>query len=714
MHIRWGQALLLFSIPITTFALQQPAGFDHFSLQHGLSQNSVTCVLQDRQGFLWIGTTDGLNRYDGNGFAVFRRNPHDTSSIADNCILSICADPGGDIWLGTYNAGLIRYAVQENRFIRCRSIDPFLESGKTGITAIHIDSSGFVWIGSYGTRLLRYNPRSSLCTSYTYADTTLNACINVIAEDSSGILWLGTNGEGLLAFNVEARLFRSYRYNEQDPLGLCGDFVYALSVDRRGHLWIGTEAGLCHLEEGRFQTYRNDALNGNSLSSNHVTAITEDYDGRIWIGTADRGLNCLDPSARTFVAYHYTPEEYRSLNSNAISCVARDRSGVIWIGTFGGGINKLVQSNVPGYLPPLVITSVKVSGHDIAPPHALSMTEQITLSYPGNSFSCEFALLDFRSPEANQYAYMLEGADRGWVKSGTQRFAQYTNLDDGEYTLRIKGANADGLWNEAGRTLRISVLPPFWRQWWFSPLSGAVILLCLAMVHRYRVSRLLEIERTRNRIARDLHDEVGSTLSSISYFADAIRRDAEVADASNTGRLLALISESSVSARDAMSDIVWAIDPSNDCWEKVAAKLRRFASDLFESKGIAYSIHIPATAPFTFPSIEHRRNFWLLFKEMVTNAAKHSQCTTVQIDLSVDNQSYHMLIVDNGIGFDPAGVSPGNGLNNMQTRAGILGANLHLQTSPEQGTRWELNYRPPDKTHGYVMTLRERFVKIFR
>ncbi len=704
MRIRRRQTLLIVLILHGASAFAQAVTFEHFTLQHGISQSSVTSVLQDRQGFLWVGTTDGLNRYDGNAFTIFRRNRHDTTSIADNCILSMCEDPGGDIWLGTYNGGLIRYINREHRFIRCRAIDPYMEEGKDGITAIHIDAAGILWIGTNGTRLVRFDTRSGQTSAYAYADESTNTNINAIAEDTSGVIWLGTNGGGLHAFNKHSRLFRTHRHESNNPRSLPADFIYALCVDRKGRLWIGTEGGLCRLEEGRFQSYKYDALIWNSLSSNHITAIFEDSRGRLWIGTADQGLNSFDQAERKFVAYRHDPEDDRSLNCNAICCIAQDRSGILWIGTFGGGINKLVQARFANYsdafqpdsmhdntyVAPLVITSFKVFGNEIVLPQALSVTEQITLSFPENSFSCEFAALDYTSPERNQYAYMLEGVDHNWVKSGTRRYASYANLDDGDYTLRVIGTNSDGLWNDAGRSLRIRIVPPYWNRWWFSLAGFAIVLSILTILYRYRVSRLLEIERTRNRIARDLHDEVGSTLSSISYFAEAIRQDAGIANAPNTSRLLSLISESSSSAKDAMSDIVWAIDPSNDCWEKVAAKLRRFASDLFESKGIAYEIHIPATAPFTFPTIEHRRNFWLLFKEMVTNAARHSQCANVHIDLSVDGQSYCLVVVDNGIGFDPGVVFNGNGLRNMHARAELLGASLNLLTSPGHGTRWEL------------------------
>lgn len=517
----------------------------------------------------------------------------------------------------------------------------------------------------------------------------------------------------MYAFDRQTQRLRTYRHDEHNPVSLCDDYVHALSVDRQGHLWIGTGDGFAHMENEQCRTYRSDRPNDHSLSSNHVTAIAQDSRGRVWIGTADQGLNCFDPTGEDFVAYLCDPDDHRSLNNNTISSITRDRSGVLWVGTFGGGINKLVQTKDTSHIPSPVFTSFTVSGRSIALPQTLSTTEQITLSYPDDSFSCEFSVLDFTSPITRQYAYMLEGVDRDWVRSGTQRSAHYANLDDGDYTLRIISRQSDGIWDETGRTLHITVVPPFWKRWWFSLASAATGLLCLSLLYRYRVSRLLEMERTRNRIARDLHDEVGSTLSSISYFADAIRGETAFPHASNTGKLLSLISESSLSARDAMSDIVWAIDPSNDCWEKVAAKLRRFSSDLLESKGIAYSIHIPPTAPYTFPSIEHRRNFWLLFKEMVCNAARHAQCTKVAIDLSVDNTSYCLVVADNGLGFDPEIPSGGNGIGNMRVRAAFLEASLELRTSPGQGTRWQLQHQPSRQSEGYVAILRRTLARLF-
>lgn len=223
----------------------------------------------------------------------------------------------------------------------------------------------------------------------------------------------------------------------------------------------------------------------------------------------------------------------------------------------------------------------------------------------------------------------------------------------------------------------------------------AVTVGIMYAIYRYRVNKLLAIELTRNRIARDLHDDMAATLGGIAYFAQAIRDETMNNVTSSSERFLSLIQESTAELQESMSDIIWSINPENDDWERVLAKFRRYASDLFDSKNIKYKIDIPDTTRLRPLGMEQRRNFWLIYREMVTNVVRHSECSEASVEITVINSRVlRMRISDNGKGFDPSAPTGRNGNRNIRSRSDELHAQLALTTAPGAGTTWELVFAP--------------------
>jgi signal transduction histidine kinase len=339
------------------------------------------------------------------------------------------------------------------------------------------------------------------------------------------------------------------------------------------------------------------------------------------------------------------------------------------------------------------------------------------LSYDENFLAFEFAALDFVEPRKNEYAYILEGLEHAWVHARTRRYVSYANLPQGDYVFRIKGSNNDGIWNEQGTTLGFTISPPPWKTWW--AYTSYVLILVLGGLgwRQYEINAIrrrereqaaireaqlkaemaeqqkeLEKQQTRMQIARDLHDDIGGTLSSITFFAQALS-ESQPSGTNGGNKFLSLIAESSAHAKEAMSDIIWSINPLNDSWDNIASKFRRYASELFESKGIAHSIEMPERDLSVNFDPERRRQFWLLFKEIVTNAAKHSRCTEVQVRLTVREGQIKLTVSDNGSGFDSVNPPPGHGLKNIEARVQLLAAKVGLKTTPGEGTRWEITFR---------------------
>jgi len=321
--------------------------FDHLSLEHGLSQSVVTTMLQDSKGFMWFGTQDGLNRYDGYDFKVYKNDPEDPNSLSINYILSLLEDSEGNLWVGTNGGGLNRFDRDLDAFTRFVSeSDDSKGLSSNFVNAIYEDSNGNLWIGT-GAGLNRFNRETNDFTHYLNDPEDPQSIsgneITAIFEDSEGTLWIGTDDSGLNRFDREAETFTSYKNDKDDSYSISGDSINAFLEDRLGNLWIATQDGglnKLNRETAQFERYQNEPDNPNSLSYNMVSSIIEDKRGLIWIGTNGSGVNLFDPTNGQFAHLHHDSNNPFSLSNEQIFSIYEDQSGVLWFGTFGGGLNK--------------------------------------------------------------------------------------------------------------------------------------------------------------------------------------------------------------------------------------------------------------------------------------------------------------------------------------------------------------------------------------
>jgi len=316
----------------------------------------------------------------------------------------------------------------------------------------------------------------------------------------------------------------------------------------------------------------------------------------------------------------------------------------------------------------------------------IETTKEIKLSYRENVFSFTFAALNFVHPENNKYAYKLDGFDKDWnYTDASKRFANYTNLDAGEYIFMVKGSNNDGVWNETPTTLHLIITPPYWKTWWFRLL---VILSLAGIIYalvRNRLNQILKLQRIRNKIASDLHDDVGSTLSSISIFSELAKQQSK-----EVTPLLNQIGENARNMLDTMADIVWTINPENDNFEKIILRMRSFAYNLLGAKNIAFEFDADESISKLKLPMEVRKNLFLIFKEAANNMAKYSEASRALFSIKYSNHQIKFLIRDNGKGFDEATVAKGNGLKNMKRRAKEIGAQLLIESGIGDGTTIQL------------------------
>ncbi|MFH1194388.1 MAG: two-component regulator propeller domain-containing protein [bacterium] len=704
-----------------------------------LSNGAVLSIFEDKNGGLWIGTSsEGVNYLDfrSQNFLQLSLDENSSSNISPYPILSICEDHIGTIWVGSDGGGLCRIPSDG------KSTKYYLQNpesfGSNSVTAVFEDRDGTIWVGTdpginTGSVLIFKNNSDSF---QLFDKIKLNSGgITTFYEDSEGEIWIGSSTDGVYRYNPYDGKVIHYNSNANDPNSISGNSIYSIIEFGKGIIWIGThKSGVNSYNKiaGKFTRFLFDLANKKSINNNSVFCLFTDDSENLWLGTWGGGLNKYIAGENSF--QHFTIDN--GLPSNVISGILPDDSGNLWLSTnnglckfnlrtyhcknydytdglqgnefnqgasnaghdgrlfFGGpkGVTMFYPDKIEEnpHVPQIAITKFSVFNKPLPLDKPINFTDEIILTYNQNFFSLEFAALDYSAPGKNMYMYKLDGVDEDWVDAGSNRTASYTDISPGKYLFRVKGSNNDGVWNNKEVTLAIIITPPFWQTWWFKTLMSILFVVILYSGHRYRLNKLLEVERTRIRIARDLHDEVSATLTGISYFMNAVSTEVGEHKTPKLNKLLNLIQERTSEVQESMSDIIWSINPQNDSWEIILPKFNRYASELFESKGIKYNISIPENFANKKLTMERRRNFWLMIKEMVTNITKHSECSFANIKIELDTKYVNLVIEDNGKGFDPAQQTEGNGVKNIFVRAKSLNGEIKLNSESGKGTKWEL------------------------
>lgn len=722
--------------------------FSHNPSLHGsFSIGAVMSIYEDESGGIWVGTGGGgVNRFDplNQVFEHIQHIPGNSNSISPNPVLAICEDHFGNLWIGSDGGGINFKEKNSNTFINYLQNPDF---GSNAITAIYEDSRGNIWIGadpgtnSVSGEVIQFNRNTNSFVPFKDIKIKFGG-VSAIYEDRFGEIWIATPSDGIHRYNVNTKKEIVYRTNSVDSTTISSNAIFSICEDSYDNLWFGSiSSGIVCYDRKKdfFIRFINDKNNTKSLGSNSIWCITEDANKDLWIGTWGSGINKYIRDKKEFIRYTVND----GLPGNIVYGIKPDNEGNLWISTnrgltkfnlannefknfskangllindfsagatfstkdgrlFFGGNSGVVCFNPVNildndYLPNIVFTDFKVFDKSIQLENSILYTDEIVLNYDQNFFTIEFASLDFNAPEKNIFEYKLEGVDKDWIKSDGRRFASYTDINNGDYKFKVKGSNSSGKFNPKEIVLSIIISPPYWKTWWFRLLGLFTFLFILYSIHKYRLNRLLVVERTRNRIARDLHDEVSASITGIVYFADAVKTEMKENETPALRKLIGLISESAAQIQESMSDIIWSINPDNDDWNVVLPKLRRYASDLCESKGIKYNIEMPESFFGKSIKMEQRHDFWLVFKEIVTNAIKHSSCSEIEIKLFNDSDYLYLNISDNGIGFDSEIPSPNNGLKNIRSRCKILGGTSEIITANGNGTQWKIKI-PLNKT----------------
>jgi signal transduction histidine kinase/ligand-binding sensor domain-containing protein/ActR/RegA family two-component response regulator len=449
-----------------------------------LSMNSVLGFAEDSAGAIWVATDGGgLNRFDP-ATRKFTRFTTANGGVNSDAVLAVTAEPGGALWIGTWAGGISRVDPHTHSYTAYTTKNSNIPSNN--IFAMHLDRDGRLWVGSWQDGLLLFDRTTKSFTVYPINTTPgLQSQVWIIQELHDGRLALGTLQQGVRIFDPRTRTMTAYHADVNDRNSLASDEIRAIHEGTPGILWIGTGEGLDRLDlaTNRFTHFGAD----DGILATAVSGIAIEDNADIWLST-DQGVTRFDP--RTKKGSQFTIADGLQNRDFTPRASLQTTSGTLF---FGGnnGFNVINPAVITRNLhePPVVITGFRLFNKPVvigAPGSPLSRdiseTKEITLSYLQSVFTFEFAALDYTAPTKNQYAYMLEGFDQTWTQSGAQHSVTYTGLPAGHYTFRVKGSNNDGIWNDAGASIRLTITPPFWRTWWFRTLIALLVVVCLAYI----------------------------------------------------------------------------------------------------------------------------------------------------------------------------------------------------------------------------------------
>lgn len=458
---------------------------NHFSL----SENYVRAICEDNTGAIWVGTlVGGLNKYNttSDSFYHYQKTAaFSPRSINDNNIWSVCYDKAvNGLWIGTNN-GLDFLDLKTNLFRHYYHS----ESDETSISDntirnVFIDHKGDLWCGTENG-LNKFNRKKQSFTSYTPQNSGISdPTVWKIVEDRNGIFWLATN-DGLNAFNPSTQKFTHYKKNDKDETSLSHNGVRSLFIDSDNTLWVGTQNGLNRFDENTksFKRY----LEKDGLPNSFIYAIVEDKNKCLWI-SSNKGISCFKKADNTFQNYDVF-DGLQDFEFNTNACFYSSKGQMYFGGPNGLNVFDPSKFRLNSFIAPVAFTSVKILDKEY-PGIAASEIREITLTYKENILYFEFSALDFTNPSRNKYMFKMEGFNENWVNAGNVRFINYTNLNPGEYTFRVKGSNSDGVWNLQEISIKVIVTPPFWKTTWFYSLCVIVVILGIFLFIRYRTQKL--------------------------------------------------------------------------------------------------------------------------------------------------------------------------------------------------------------------------------
>lgn len=669
------------------------SGFVRFAQADGLAALGVNGIFTSHDGKLFVITkrvgetsnktnleTHQINRFEKDKFiAVEPHLPLDVSSGWGGGQI-IVQDKTGDWWLPSATSTVFRFPQPVELKQLAKTQPQAIKIPDETVFRLYEDSRGDIWISTMsGGHLLQWERASATLRDYN-SENSLDKnrpYANSFAEDGAGTLWMGSEYADYLLRYQDGR-FSILKINSDKKIGN----VNTVFFDNQKRLWIATSLN----GVGRIDDTSTDNLKivwynrKNGLATDGTRGLVEDNFGKIYVGHG-RGVDRIDPN--TGQIKHYTTAD--GLPQGLIYNAVRDSQGALWFGGTQGLARLIPEPDKPRQVPNILLTGLRVGGERqaISELGATALPE-LKLNSNQTQVSIDFLGLGASLGEELKYQYKLEGANSNWIET-THRSVDFANLAAGSYNFQVRAVTFDNLVSQTPATISFHIAAPIWQRWWFLLLVGLFAFLLIYALYRYRVAQLLKVERVRTRIATDLHDDIGSNLSKISVLSEVARLQMTNGN-EEKNRLLGSIAEIARQSVSSMSDIVWTINPKRDSVLEITRKMREHAEETFVPKNVTVKFNAPIDGEKLKLPMELRREIYLIFKEAINNAAKHSACSQVEIDFRCQGKEIFLQVKDDGKGFDVKKKTNGNGLENMKTRAENLGGKIEIESGADFGT----------------------------
>jgi ligand-binding sensor domain-containing protein/two-component sensor histidine kinase len=541
-----------------------------------------------------------------------------------------------------------------------------------------MDANGIIFSGTQEGLVIRSGGKS-------YYENKINYRITFLLIDKKGFLWAGTWNNGLFRIQYTNTNNKIEVFIKDFSDWLPDKSIRCLFEDSKGNLWIGTRhRGIVQLIKNNPEQYTVQHFDlGQGLMSNWARAIAEDEKGCIWIGS-NLGIDKLIPAGNTFRVFNFSRVNNYFDNINVI---IPGINNSLWLATNKGLVNIIDGEMEKTPAKPIYITSVKL-GDTSFNYNKSNRSKKVELKYDQNQAEFEFSSPAFINEKQILYSYRLLGsADTAWSKPANLQNVSYASLQPGSYRFEVRTTGWNEEWGVPANFTFI-IHPPYWQTWWFYSLIGIIVILLFYAFYLYRIRQLKNLQKVRNRIASDLHDDIGATLTNINLLSEISRKNLE--QPREAEKFLHRITEEVTSASQALNDIIWSVNSSNDSIEEIFTRMRRYAADLFDTSNTLCHLNLDKTVAEKKLNMEQRRDLYLIYKESMNNIFKHAFAKNVWIEVLWLNNKLHLKIKDDGKGFNPAVNSHGNGLKNIIARTEKWKGSTTVETSPGNGTLIEI------------------------
>lgn len=649
-------------------------------------------LVRDDNGHIWISSGTSLNP------ATFQLHKYDSTEKL------LQQFPRRKLQEGPFAAGDLLFGADRTLW---SVVSNNLEMGQTYLPHVYLDC----WQPE-GTASPRRFVFEAPSNGYVFGKC------QAIIQGADRNIWIGLNEGGLLVFDPQRESWRHFSYLPSDSSSIPSNRVYSILPDPQAPLrtmWVGTSKGLAKMDiaSGTFTTITPEQ----GLPDEVIYGILADERDNLWLST-NHGLCRFDPVAMDMQIY--TEEDGLQHTEFNRRAYLKNADGTLFFGGVGG-LTSFDPEDLYVESPPavVVINGIRLNNESVEflkpylakedPPVLEAPVEylsEIVLDYHQRFLTFEFTALDLTRPSNNRYRCKLEGFSDSWTAPSSQPEITFTNLAPGSYTFWVQGSNYQGEWNEQYAKVDLRIRPPWWGTWWFRLSTLLLVGAGIYAFIRFRMQTKQNLLAIRNRISADLHDEIGSTLSSISLFGLVAERSID-SDPKKAHQLLKRINSNAMKTTESMNDIVWAIKSENDSMLHLINRMRGYASEIEDTREWDIQIRYDSGILEHHLDMIQRRNIYLIFKEAVNNAIKYSEGDAINIEIKWVKGLKHIEIKDNGKGFDPEKIQEnghwfgGNGLKNMERRATELGGKLQIISAPGQGTSVVLFFNPSHapKTH---------------